>query len=51
MLAAQTTTTTVPRIVGDPLPLWVWWGAGIVLFALILVGGLWARRKMREQQV
>ena len=46
---ATTTTTTeeVPRIVGDPLPLWVWWGAGILLLVVILAGGMWARRKMR----
>ena len=47
MYAAQTTTTTVPQIVGDPLPLWLWWGAGILLLALIVIGGLWARRRMR----
>lgn len=47
MLAAITTTTEeVPRIVGDPLPLWVWWGAGILLLVFIVAGGWWARRKM-----
>lgn len=49
MLAATTTTTQeVPRIVGDPLPLWVWWGAGILLLVFIVAGGLWARRKMKR---
>jgi hypothetical protein len=47
LYATTTTTEEVPRIVGDPLPLWVWWGAGILLLVVIVVGGLWARRKMR----
>ena len=44
----QTTTTEVPRIVGDPLPLWVWWGAGIALLVFIVLGGIWARRRMPD---
>ena len=49
MLVATTTTTEeVPRVVGDPLPLWIWWGAGILLLIFIVVGGLWARRKMKR---
>jgi hypothetical protein len=46
-LFATTTTTVedVPRIVGDPLSWPVFIGAGLLLFAFILVGGLWARRR------
>ena len=43
--AVSTTTTEVPRVVGDPLPTWVWWMAGILLLVAILAGGLWARGK------
>jgi hypothetical protein len=45
-LFATTTTTVedVPRIVGDPLSWPVFLGAGILVFVLILAGGLWARR-------
>jgi len=49
--AAVTTTTTnpddVPRIVGDPLPTWVWYGSGLLLLAVILVAGYVASRRMR----
>lgn len=46
LLAAETTTTTsAPRIVGDPLPLWVVVGSGIAMLALIVVAGLLARRR------
>ena len=46
LLAAETTTTTsAPRIVGDPLPSWVVVGAGIAMLALIVVAGLLARRR------
>ena len=46
--AAETTTSTteateVPRIVGDPLPLWIWWAAGIALLVIIVAAGFWAR--------
>ena len=42
---AQTTTTEVRRIVGEPLPTWVVVGAGLAVFALIVVAGLAARRR------
>jgi hypothetical protein len=48
LFAAATTTTTVPevpRVVGDPLPLWIWWVAGIALLVVILAAGLWARSR------
>ena len=46
LLAAETTTTTsAPRIVGDPLPLWVVVGSGIAMLALIILAGLLARRR------
>jgi len=50
VLLTQTTTTEVPRIVGDPLPLWVWWGAGILLLVFIVLGGIWASRRMRSER-
>jgi hypothetical protein len=48
--AASTTTTIaeVPRVVGDPLPLWIWWVAGIVLLIAILAAGTWARSRQRS---
>ena len=38
-----TTTTAVPRIVGEPLPEGVVLGSGFVLFVVIVVAGLWLR--------
>lgn len=46
-LAQQTTTTEVPRVVGDPLPEWIWLLAGAVLLVFILAGGWWATRRQR----
>jgi len=40
-----TTTDEVPRVVGDPLPLWVWWGAGVVLLVVILAAGWLVNRR------
>jgi len=40
-----TTTTAVPRIVGEPLPDGVVIGAGLVLFVVIAAAGLWLRRR------
>lgn len=45
--AVNTTTTEVQRVVGDPLPLWLWLLSGALLLAAILVGGTWARRRQR----
>ena len=49
-LAAQETSTTstteVPRIVGEPLSDWVVYAAGFALLVVIVVGGLLIRRKM-----
>lgn len=45
LLAAETTTTEVQRIVGDPLPSWVVIGAGVGVLVLILIAGLLARRR------
>lgn len=44
-LLAQTTTTEVRRIVGDPLPSGVVVGAGVALLALIVIAGLLVRRR------
>jgi hypothetical protein len=52
LVFAQTTTTTVEvqRIVGDPLPLWIWWAAGIAILAFILVGGWYVGRRTKNQR-
>jgi hypothetical protein len=47
LLAQQTTTTEVRRVVGDPLPKWVVIGAGLALLAVILVAGFLVRRRSR----
>jgi hypothetical protein len=51
LFAAVTTTTIdeVPRIVGDPLPTWIWFGSGMLLLAAILVAGFVVSRRMRSQ--
>lgn len=48
-LAQQTTTTEVPRVVGDPLPEWIWLLAGVALLAVILAGGWWATRRQEPR--
>jgi hypothetical protein len=53
VLAQVTTTTTtdeVPRIVGDPLPTWIWFGSGLLLLAAILVAGYVVSRRNRDAQ-
>ena len=50
LAAAQTTTTEVKRIVGDPLPTWVVVGAGIAVLVVILVAGLVARRHTGKRE-
>ena len=47
-LFAATTTTEVPRIVGDPLPSWIFWGSGIVLLLAILAAGWFVRQRTRD---
>jgi hypothetical protein len=47
LIAQQTTTTEVRRVVGDPLPKWVVIGAGLALLAVILVAGFLVRRRSR----
>jgi hypothetical protein len=48
-LAQQTTTTEVPRVVGEPLPEWVWLLAGLALLVFVLAGGWWATRRQKQQ--
>ena len=45
LLAQETTTTEVRRVVGDPLPKWVVIGAGLALLVVILVAGFVVRRR------
>jgi hypothetical protein len=45
LLAQETTTTEVRRIVGDPLPKWVVIGAGLALLVVILLAGYLVRRR------
>lgn len=45
VLLAQTTTTEVRRIVGDPLNSWVVIGAGVALFVVILLASMVVRRR------
>ena len=49
-LAAQATSTTstteVPRVVGEPLADWIVYAAGLALLVAIVVGGLVIRRRM-----
>ena len=47
VLAQETTTTEVRRVVGDPLPKWVVIGAGLALLAVILLAGALVRRRTR----
>jgi hypothetical protein len=47
VLAQETTTTEVRRVVGDPLPKWVVIGAGLALLVVILVAGFLVRRRSR----
>lgn len=44
----SSTTTVVPRIVGEPLPSWVVLAASAALLAVILVAGLLVQRRQRR---
>ncbi len=37
--------TAVPPAPAAGFPRWIWWGAGVLLFALLLGGMLWRRRR------
>ena len=48
LLAADTTTTTMPNLVGDPLETgWILF-FGLLLLVVIVVGGLWVGRRTRR---
>ena len=49
VLAQQTTTTEVRRIVGDPLPKWVVIGSGLLLLVVILLAGAYVRHRSRSR--
>ena len=42
---STTSTTEVPRIVGEPLDVWVTVLAGVALLVAIVLGGLLIRRR------
>jgi hypothetical protein len=42
---AQTSTTEVQRVVGDPLPVWQVLAAAALLLVLIVAGGLYVRSR------
>ena len=46
---STTSTTEVPRIVGDPPADWVPWAAGVALLVAILVAGFLVMRRTRNQ--
>ncbi len=49
LLAAETTTTTMPNVVGEPLESqWILL-AGLGLLVAIVVGGLWLRSRAARQ--
>ncbi len=47
VLAQETTTTEVQRVVGEPLPSWVVIAAGLALLAVILLAGFVVTRRRR----
>ena len=48
LLAADTTTTTMPNLVGDPLETgWILF-FGLLLLVAIVVGGIWVGRRSRR---
>ena len=47
LVLAQTTTTEVPRIVGEPLPTWVVLLAGLVVGIAIVAAGAYVRSRTR----
>lgn len=48
LLAADTTTTTLPNLVGDPLETaWIL-VFGLLLLVAIIAGGLWLGRRGRQ---
>ena len=46
MATVRTTTTAVPRVVGEPLDSWVVLAAGGALFVVILVAGFVTQRRL-----
>lgn len=43
--ADATSTTAVPRIVGEPLPEWVVVASGVALLVVIVLAGLWVKAR------
>lgn len=48
MLSAQTTSSTVPKIVGEPLSEWIVVLAGLAVLVAVLVAGVVMRHRMRQ---
>lgn len=47
---ATTTTTSVPRMVGEPLNSWIVVAAAVALLVVILVAGFLVRHRMRQSE-
>ena len=44
---STTSTTMVPRVVGEPLDSWIVVSAGLAVLALVLIAGLIVSRRLR----
>ena len=50
LLSTERTTTSIPRVVGEPLDWWIVAAAGLALLLAIVVASVVARRRMRGQR-
>jgi hypothetical protein len=50
LATVRTTTTEVPRIVGEPLDSWVVLAAGAALLVVILVAGFVTQRRLSRSE-
>ena len=46
--SSTTSTTAVPRVVGEPLDSWIPVTAGLAVLAVIVLAGLFVRRRTRR---
>lgn len=50
LATVRTTTTEVPRVVGEPLDSWVVLAVGAAVLVVILVAGVVARRRLSRAE-